>query len=124
MNGLRAARNYFFLGADPEGCPALAKPAGVVGPAPAFSFSFFGFLASLLLRICPLAIDFLQRSNRILRSLAVFAKGEFRGDRINSFVDFDAGAATTYASRQSRECFEPREEIRWLPTFSSSMVQI
>jgi len=47
---------YFFFGADPAGCPVLENPAAVVGAGAAFTLSFFGFFASLLLRICPLAI--------------------------------------------------------------------
>jgi hypothetical protein len=42
---------HFFLEADSAGCPDLAGP-----DTEAFSLSFFGFLASLLLRICPLAM--------------------------------------------------------------------
>jgi hypothetical protein len=38
------------LEGDPAGWLALAKPPGVVGGAD-FTLSFFGFLASLLLRI-------------------------------------------------------------------------
>ena len=52
---------YFFFGGDPAGEVALAKPPAVAAPAEAFSLSFFGFLASLLLRICPLAIARLLR---------------------------------------------------------------
>jgi hypothetical protein len=43
-------RRYFFFEGDPAGWLALANPAGVVA-GEAFTLSFFGFLASLLLRI-------------------------------------------------------------------------
>ena len=46
----RRLRNHFFFEGDPAGGLALANPPGVVAGAD-FTLSFFGFLASLLLRI-------------------------------------------------------------------------
>jgi hypothetical protein len=46
----QAPLRYFFFEGDPAGWLALANPAGVVA-GEAFTLSFFGFLASLLLRI-------------------------------------------------------------------------
>lgn len=54
---------YFFAPGEPACGPCLAKPLGAEEPAAAdFALSFLGFLASLLLRNCPLAITRLPRS--------------------------------------------------------------
>ncbi len=54
---------HFFAPGEPACGPCLAKPLGAEAPAAAdFALSFFGFLASLLLRNCPLAITRLPRS--------------------------------------------------------------
>jgi hypothetical protein len=75
LNGTIDRRTlYFFFELDPADWPGFVNPAGVVD-GEALILSFFGFLASLLLRICPLAMIFSLSARQLCAELGFPAKG-------------------------------------------------
>jgi hypothetical protein len=108
----RHNRHHFFFEADSVGRPALAGP-----DAEPFSLSFFGFLASLLLRICPLAI-----ARLLCWSIRIYDQMLGRLPRVGGYELNDRGRIFSLFAWRSgaREEFEVKDDRKAIAAIAVS----